>query len=297
MKIEQLHSETTDKIIALLRAGTKPWSPSWSQTSVISRPVRSNGQPYHGINVLLLWIAAMEKDFSHRAWYTYRQASALGGQVRRGERGTPVIAYKPADPDVEDDDPRARAFARCYTVFNKEQIDGLEADPSLPQSSARSDLRAMIAYRSLMDHHSPRHVETPGRAFYSPTTDTVHWPCQADFRSPTHHFATACHEMAHWTGHASRLDRRGISGTPSQEAYAYEELIAELASAFIGATVGVDGSHLDDHASYLDSWVRVLADPRAIFRAASEAERASNFLFPQSLVAGLSEGEICDAAA
>ena len=297
MKIEDLQTATTAKIVQLLEKGAKPWKPSWSGCGGQPRPLRHNGLPYSGINILILWMTAMERGFASRVWMTYRQATQAGGQVRKGERGTPIIAYSPADPDVEENDPRSRAFARAYYVFNVDQVDGVHTDFDTTSVAAGPDDRAIAAYDLMMAYHSPRYVESVGEAFYVPSTDTVHWPAVGDFVSAEHHFTTACHELCHFSGAQSRLNRPGIVGERTRDAYAFEELIVELGAAFIGATAGVAGEHLDDHASYLASWLRVLRDPRAIFRAASEAQPAANYVFPIELVGRLSQSSVVGRAA
>lgn len=284
MKIEDLHHATTTKIVQLIEAGTKPWAPSWSGATCLQRPLRHNGRPYSGINILLLWMTAMERGFASPVWMTYRQAASAGGQVRKGERGSPVIAYSPADPEAEEDDPRSRAFARAYHVFNLDQIDGVQLEFYAPAAVDGGDDRAIDAYDVMMAHLTPNYVQSVGEAYYCPSTDTVHWPAVRDFTSAEHHFATACHELCHYSGAQSRLARPGIVCNRTRERYAFEELVAELGAAFIGATVGVAGEHLDDHASYLASWIRVLRDPKAIFRAASQAQQAADFVFPATLL-------------
>lgn len=287
MKTDLLRESVTARIITLLESGVKPWAPTWDGAPLIERPLRQNGKPYRGINVLILWISAMEFGLSSPYWMTFNQAVEQGGKVIKGEKGTAVLAYKPADPAAEDAEQRGRAFARAYYVFNASQIEGLD-DRYYPAAHA-ADRSArcstpLQAYTLMMDHHQPTYLPVSGRAFYHPTDDSVHWPAVGEFTSADDHFITACHELAHWSGASHRLDREGITQPYDKMRYAREELVAEIAAAMIGANVGLRGDHLEDHASYIGSWLSLLKDPAEIFRAASQAERAAEWTFSETLV-------------
>lgn len=269
----------TSAILARLEAGTRPWVRPWNSAAV-SRPLRACGTPYRGINTLWLWMAAETGGFASPFWLTYHQAQLQGGQVRKGERGTIAVFYKSYSKCVEDADTgeahgEARRVLKSFTVFNASQIDGLPAR-YLPQpvelSAPDARDRALDAFFAAI----PAALRHGGdEAYYTPSVDRITMPAPTAFRDRDHYRATLAHELAHWTGHASRL-ARSLGTRFGGDAYAMEELIAELAAAMIGAELGLPTEHLDNHASYLASWLRVLkADSRAILTAAAKAEEAS----------------------
>jgi antirestriction protein ArdC len=272
----------TAAIVERLEAGTRPWVQPWTGASV-SRPLRACGTPYQGINVLWLWMAAEAAGHSSPFWTTYRQSQLLGGQVRKGERGTVAIfyrAYQAEEPDESDDDagPRTRRVLKSFTVFNACQIEGLPSrffpqPRSLPPATERD--HALDSFFAAM----PARIRHWGaEAFYSPILDQITMPEPALFRDLDHYRATLAHELSHWTGHDSRLARQ-MGGRFGSEVYAMEELVAELSSAMLGAELGLPVDHLDHHASYLASWLKVLkADSRAILTVAAKAEEAASLL-------------------
>lgn len=271
----------TAAIVERLEAGTRPWVQPWTGASV-SRPLRACGTPYQGINVLWLWMAAEAAGHSSPFWMTYRQAQVLGAQVRKGERGTVAIFYRTwqaeADEGEEAGVGRTRRVLKSFTVFNACQIDGLpkrffpEPRP-LPPPTERDD--ALDCFFAAV----PARIRHWGaEAFYSPVEDQVTMPEPGLFRDLDHYRATLAHELSHWTGHESRLARQ-MGGRFGSEAYAMEELVAELSSAILGAELGLPVDHLDHHASYLASWLKVLkADNRAILTVAAKAEEAASLL-------------------
>jgi antirestriction protein ArdC len=271
----------TAAIIAKLEAGTRPWVQPWSGASV-SRPLRACGTPYQGINVLWLWMAAEAAGHASPFWMTYRQSQLLGGQVRKGERGTMALFYRAYQAEEAEDGEaagqKARRVLKSFTVFNASQVDGLperffpEPRP-IPAPTERD--RALEAFFAAI----PARLRHQGaEAFYSPALDEVTMPEPGLFRDMDQYRATLAHEMSHWTGHESRLARQ-MAGRFGGEAYAMEELVAELSSAMLGAELGLPVEHLDHHASYLASWLKVLkADSRAILTVAAKAEQAFSLL-------------------
>lgn len=293
MKASNFRQSVTDTILDALKAGTKPWKPSWDHAGFTGRPLRSNGQAYRGINTLVLWISAEVNGFTSPYWLTFNQAKDLGASVRKGSKSTKVVVYKPVQATDEDEDTTAGrpAFARCYSVFNADQIEGLDSsfEPTIVKAADRG--RSAVphaAYDQLMRHHRPVHEEVFGRAYYDIPADKLAWPPCADFESPDAHLVTALHELGHWSGAASRLDREGITAPRNRERYAFEELCVELAAAFMGASLGLRADHLDDHASYIDHWISALEnDPGLISRAAAEAERIADFVLPPAVLTAL----------
>ena len=272
----------TAAIVERLEAGTRPWVQPWTGTAV-SRPLRACGTPYQGINVLWLWMAAEAAGHASPYWMTYRQAQLLDGQVRKGERGTLAIfyrAYHIEEPDEDDEGrgPRAHRVLKSFTVFNACQVDGLptrffpEPRPLPPATERDAALdRFFAAVPARIRHWG-------AEAFYSPLLDQVTMPEPGLFRNLDHYRATLAHELSHWTGHESRLARE-LGARFGSEAYAMEELVAELSSAMVGAELGLPVEHLDHHASYLASWLKVLkADSRAILTVAAKAEEAASLL-------------------
>lgn len=283
-----IYETVTAAIIARIEAGdVLPWQQPWKAGNAagpVSRPLRFNGQPYNGVNVLWLWMAAEAAGRTCPYWITYRQAQELGGHVRKGEKATSVVYASTftkretaADGTTAD---RRIPFLKTYAVFNAEQCDGLpehyyrQVPPPAGHVDALADVLAFAG-------HTGADVRTGGaRAYYSPSGDFIQMPDAASFESAEAHAATLVHELAHWTGHASRLDRNFTKAKRfGDEAYAAEELVAELAAAFLAADLGFEPLPRDDHAAYLAAWLRVLkADKRAIFTAASAASRAAAYL-------------------
>lgn len=280
-----LYATVTNQIIAALEAGVRPWVRPWTKTGAptIAKPLRSTGEPYRGINVLLLWGAAVDRGYSSNRWFTFNQAKAAGAHVRKGEQGSMVVyaGRVQADDDAEADDEAKTEkkpggmFLRAYTVFNAEQLDGLAPDAPIEAiPEAPVDARA----NAFFDGIGARVVHGGDRAFYMPAADVVQLPPPGAFTSAAAYFSTRAHELVHWTGHPERLARQ-FGQRFGDAAYACEELVAELGAAFVCADLGLAADVREDHAAYLASWLAVLkADKRAIFTAATQAQRAADFL-------------------
>ena len=281
---QSLYGEVTARIIAELEEGCVPWAQPWdAMLCPCTMPQNAGtGRAYSGINVLILWSAAAELGFGSQRWLTYRQAVKAGGHVRRGERGTVVCyadRFTPKDEAEkarsEDREARTLAFLKRFTVFNVNQCEGLPeamtagavlADPVLAVEAADEVIRGSGADFRIGG----------GEAFYAPLQDFVQVPPQAAFHAPIDWYRTALHELGHWTGHGSRL-KRDQSGRFGSSAYGKEELVAEMASAFACASLGIQPTVR--HADYIGAWLQVLrADEKAIFRAASAASKACDFL-------------------
>jgi antirestriction protein ArdC len=289
--MSDIYTRVTAQIIQSLEAGTRPWIKPWisSQTdSAISRPLRSNGEAYRGINILMLWSEAFTKGFTNPTWLTFKQALDLGGNVRKGERGSPVVYANQAtvpDSDSSDSETSGKriSFLKHYTVFNVEQCGGLPSSyyPSafqqIDESARIPRLEQFIEATGAIISHSG------SSAFYTPSHDRIQMPPFTSFFDPYRYYGTVIHELIHWTGHTSRLDRSLDHNRYGSHAYATEELVAELGSAFVGADFGLPAELRDDHTAYLSAWLDVLkADKRAIFAAAAHAQRAADFLHGQA---------------
>ena len=280
-----IYQTVTDSIIAMLEAGVKPWAPGHNakDCGLPVIPTRACGKAYRGINVALLWGAAEMKGYRHQTWMTFNQAKELGGCVRKGEKATPVVywgTFKVQADDADDsgDDGKSRMFAKGYSVFNIEQIDGLPARFYEPATVEPSETR--IAKADAWAVATGADIRHGGsQAYYSPKGDYVQVPPFAAYAEPERYYSTLSHELTHWSGAKARLDRT-FGRRFGDQAYAFEELVAEMGAAFSCARLGIENETREDHASYLASWLRVLrSDKRAIFTAASKAQAACDYLF------------------
>lgn len=282
-----VYQKITARIVAALREGVRPWLKPWSveyAAERITRPLRANGVPYQGVNVLMLWSEAMDKGFVSPFWMSFKQAIDLGACVRKGEHGSLVvyadcIRRTKTNAETGDDVETEIPFLRGYTVFNVEQVEGLPehfyAKPApradLPKRNARAEA-FFAATRADIRHGG-------NRAAYVISQDRVMMPPFEAFHDVESYYATLVHEICHWTRHPSRLDREFGRKRFGDEGYAMEELVAELGSAFLCADLDLTPEVREDHAAYIDAWLTVLQrDHRAIFTAAHHAQRAVDCL-------------------
>lgn len=290
-----LMQQITDGIIAQLEQGVAPWFMPWNgdagASAGASVPVNhSTGKAYRGINTLILWVSAASRGYRSGRWLTYKQAQAIGAQVRKGEKGTQIAVYKPWElKDVNsagDEVKRTVPVLRSYTVFAVEQCDGIEIPDRAP-IAALIEGQTHEGAEMLM---AKANVEHGGiKASYSPALDTIRMPVMAAFNDASAYYATALHELTHWTGHKSRCGR-DFSGKYGTQAYAREELVAELGAAYLCASLGISGKL--QHAEYIGSWLEVLkSDKRAIFQAAAAAQKAVDYLGVVGQVAEAEEDE------
>jgi antirestriction protein ArdC len=282
-----IYQSITDQIVAELEKGVRPWLKPWSgdhMAARVTRPLRHNGVPYQGVNVLALWIAATAKGFGSPIWMTFKQALERGACVRKGEHGSQVVyasnlTRKKTDEATGEESSRDIHYLKGYTVFNVAQIDGLPAyyyarpQPPAPQFTRIAQAERFFAATSADVRHGGN------RAFYAPKADFIQMPPFESFRDAESYYATEAHEATHWTMHETRLARSFGTKRWGDEGYAVEELVAELGAAFLCADLELTPEPREDHAAYLDHWLKVLkADSRAIFSAASHAQRAADFL-------------------
>ena len=275
-----LYQEVTDSILGALEKGCAPWIKPWdSSTGEQDIPVNGwTGRAYRGINTLLLWVAQTALGYASGEWFTFKQARLAGGQVRKKEKATLVVLWKPlevADREAEETDAKKTVMLmRHYHVFNRAQLDGLPEAAAKPVSGRAWDPveRAEEVVRA-----SRAEITYGGdRACYAPGLDQIRMPARAAFRKPGEFYSTQFHELTHWTGHGSRLDRE-YGKRFGDSAYAREELVAEMGAAFLCAAVGIEGKL--QHPEYIGAWLDVLReDKRAVITAASHAQKASDFL-------------------
>jgi len=280
-----LYAHVTAQIIADLQNGVRPWTRPWDvhPAGTVSRPLRHNLIPYSGVNVLLLWARAHEAGYASAVWMTFRQARALGGCVRKGEKAVTIVYADRVSRTEQDEDgqevERSIAFLKTYSVFNLDQIDGLPetfiAPPArlLPQADRNFRAEAFFAAAGATLVHGG------GEACYRRDIDAIQLPPFEAFHSAQDYYATLAHELVHWTGHPSRLNRDLGRKARGDAGYGREELVAELGAAFLCADLGLELSPRADHAGYISCWLEVLGgDKRAIFAAAAHAQRAADYL-------------------
>jgi len=268
--------EVTDRILDQLKAGVCPWKQPWTGgTGSNLMPVNHvTGRAYSGVNVLLLWIRAQDAGYDNSRWLTYKQAQEAGGHVRKGEKGVRVVFVSTFERETQDG-PERVPFLKAFTVFNVAQCEGLSvnAEPRKPVSEnvRDDDAEGFIRATGAVINHGE------GRAYFKPSTDTIMIPDFETFTSASAYYATVFHELGHWTGAPSRLDRQ-FGKRFGDDAYAAEELVAELTSAFCCAELGIQNTAGAD-AAYIAHWLKFLTDhSTAILTAASKASKALEYL-------------------
>ena len=259
----------TNRIIAALDQGIIPWRKPWT----VARPQNIDGRPYSGINAIILGMSG----YSDSRWLTYRRASKMGGHVRKGEKATPIVFWR----EIEKDADESFWMLRYYSVFNVQQCEGLElADLEIPESD-ENPISSAENIISAMPHSPSISHDGGDQAYYRPANDSVHLPARSSFHTTGDYYATAYHELAHSTGHASRLNRHemetGIAafGTP---VYSKEELVAEFGAAFLCHESGVDNT-LESSTAYIQGWAKAIGrDKRLVIRAAALGQKAANYI-------------------
>ena len=283
-----VYRTVTDAIVNAIENGVGNWRMPWHTSGKFAfSPINvTSKKAYRGINTLCLWAAAQRKGYERGEWATYAQWQERGAQVRKGEKATTVVFWKFANSATEtQDDSEAQPasgsrllFTRGYSLFNAAQVDGYA-----PKADAHSPIEQRIEHAEQFFGKIPARVAHLGnRAFYSPADDSITLPPFPAFFTPQDYYSTRAHETGHWTSHASRCNRE-LGKRFGDSAYAVEELIAELAAAFVCAHLGLSSEPRPDHAQYIASWLAVLkADTRAIFTAASKAQQAADFMVQQA---------------
>ena len=286
-----LHQTVTDRIVAALDINPGSWRRPWQGGAATGRPRNiASGKPYNGINVVALWAEAQLEQYPQAVWGTYRQWAAAGCQVRKGAKAALVAFYREVavrdgdDADAAsdtDDGVRTRFIARATPVFNAAQVDGFDPTPKLlsrDPAAPRPDLDALVARTEAAIRHGG------ASACYSVPCDEIRLPSPDAFigsatsTATESYYGTLFHELTHWTAPAHRC-ARDLSGRFGSDAYAMEELVAEVGAAFLCADLGVSAAPRPDHAQYVAAWLAVLrGDKRAIFAAASQAARAASFI-------------------
>jgi antirestriction protein ArdC len=281
-----VYTRVTSGIIEQLEAGVRPWLKPWNAEYAagrITRPLRHNRQKYNGINILMLWASAELQGYSCPYWLTFQQAKELGGFVKKGEHGSPVVyanTFKKTETsDAGEEVEQEIPFLKQYTVFNAEQVEGLPQHFYQMAEPPKEKIER-IEHAERFFANTKADIRYGGnRAYYAIDADYVRMPPFETFRDSESHAATLAHELTHWTRHTSRLNREFGRKRWGDEGYAMEELVAELGSAFLCADLHITPEVREDHASYIENWLKVLKDDkRAVFSAASHASKAVDFL-------------------
>jgi antirestriction protein ArdC len=283
---KDVYTRVTDRIIADLEKGVRSWMKPWNAghtAGKITRPLRHNGTPYQGINILMLWGEALDKGYAAPIWMTFNQAQELGAHVRKGQQGSLVVyankITRTETGEGGEEIEKQIPFMKGYSVFNAEQIEGLPAhyygkpENPLPLAERLDHAERFIASTGAIIGHGG------DKAYYAPARDIVQMPPFEAFKDKESYYATILHELTHWTSHKSRLDRSFNAKRFGDNGYAREELVAELGAAFLSADLGITPEVREDHAAYLAHWLKALKeDSRAIFSAAAHAQRSADFL-------------------
>ncbi len=295
-KLRDFRQEVTDNIVALLEKGVAPWQKPWDAQSQTKMPVNpTTDRGYRGGNAIHLLAVGLQRNYDDPRWMTYKQASEQGWQVRKGERGTQIEFWdvKPQQEGPKDttrspipskdgdkgkgDEPSSKLIHRVYTVFNARQIDGIPA----PTPIGRKPFEVVEAGERILNGSGAKIAhDQANHAFYDRRKDEIHLPAQQSFKDSAGYYGTALHELAHWSGHPTRLNRYTLAENYKfgDTNYAKEELRAELASVFLAAEKGIPHNP-ENHAAYVGSWIQSLKqDKNEIFRAAHDASKATDFL-------------------
>jgi antirestriction protein ArdC len=270
MSNAEIYESVTARILDCLNDGVVPWRKPWG---VAAPRNLSSGHVYKGINQILLSCTAFASPY----WVTYKQARSLGGNIKRGERGTPIIFWKVYEDEKDNGDIDKRFVLRRFTVFNAEQSEGIyipKLEEPTPFDALEDCEKVVVGYE---DRPSIEHGG--GRACYVPSRDLIFMPPKPAFTSSEEYYSTLFHELVHSTGAASRLARKGVTDPTSfaSHDYSYEELIAECGAAFLCAHAGIAPATLNNSAAYIGSWIKLLRrEPKWILNAASQAAKAAD---------------------
>lgn len=277
-----LYAQVTDAIVAELEKGAAPWVKPWKADSSADRN-HVSGKAYKGINRLLLGMSSMAQGLTSPVWATYKQWQDAGVQVAKGAKGTHIVFFKPVagkqNAETGETD-GGYCVIKGYCVFNASQTDyavPVSESPVAPFNPIPGCEDTIVKTGAIISHGGDA-------AFYAPGPDRIQLPNKAAFESVASYYATAFHELAHWTGAPARLDRNLSAGRFGNPAYAFEELVAEIGAAYLGADHGVQGELR--HAGYIGNWLKACReDKKAIFRAAALAQKAADYIRAQDAIA------------
>jgi antirestriction protein ArdC len=273
-----IYESVTLTILNSLSAGVVPWRKPWHSDATLPTSL-ATGKPYRGINSFLLGLA----PYTDHRWLTFKQLQERGGQVKKGEKSTMVVFWKHWEPPTEPGEAKKRIpILRYFNLYNVSQCDGLDVPELYRPQPLTEPQRIDGAELLVQSMPNPPSISEGGQsAWYRPSDDHVQMPLLSSFESAEAYYSTLTHELGHSTGHMSRLNRKEVTGNIrfGSGDYSKEELVAELTSAFCCATVGLDNSVIDNAASYINGWLKVLkADPKAMVIAAAQAQKAADYI-------------------
>jgi len=271
---QTIYSEITQSIIEQLETGAAPWIKPWKADSSADKNLVSQ-KPYQGINRLLLGMSSMVKGFSVPVWASYKQWEAIGANVKKGEKGTKIVFYSPVSKEnKQTGDLEKYAVLKTYFVFNAAQVEGIDI---VPAETVAAEFTAVELAEQRIIKTGAAISHGGDAAFYMPSADRIQLPNKSAFDSEANYYATAFHELAHWTGSKNRLDRDLDKGRFGNPAYAFEELVAEMSAAFLCSDYGIQGELR--HAGYIGHWLKALReDSKAVFKAAALAQKAADYI-------------------
>jgi antirestriction protein ArdC len=276
MSNDKAYQVITDRIIGLLEQGTAPWNRPWDASQGMPRNLVSKRE-YNGINVWLLNSLSYTSPF----YLTFNQAKALGGQVRKGEKGCPVVFWKVyTKEDQETGEEEKRFTLKYYTVFNASQVDGIKVPAIEKVERVHTPIEACA--KLVGGYPLPPTITHGGsQAFYRPSDDAVHMPVPESFAVRERYYSTLFHELVHSSGHSSRLNRSTLKDMVrfGDTSYAKEELVAEMGATFLCSVVGIENVTIHQSASYIKGWLSALRnDPKMLIQAASQAQKAAEYI-------------------
>lgn len=290
--------ELVRAFVSALDEDKLPWTKDWNTRDINPSLLRNGykGNYYHGVNAINLFLTSLVCGYQDTRWYTIKQINAMGKSLAKGSHGTHVefwgmwdkehkkfYTMQEAEKLVKEgtvDKKYLSPYAKCYVVFNAENVVGLEKEYT---PTINNDIVPNESIEKLIENMGVEYMEEGGRAFYSPTEDKVVVPPMTSFNSIEGYYSTQCHELAHATGHSSRLNREGITSGNffGSEKYAKEELVAEITSVFFNSELGIefDDDHLNNHRAYIQSWSKAIKDaPSYLFEAIKASEEALSFM-------------------
>jgi antirestriction protein ArdC len=271
---QTIYTEITQSIIEQLENGAAPWIKPWKADSSADKNLVSQ-KPYQGINRLLLGMSSMVKGYSVPVWASYKQWEAIGAIVKKGEKGTKIVFYSPVSKEnKQTGDVEKYAVLKTYFVFNAAQVEGIDI---VPAETVAAEFTAVERAEQRIIKTGAAISHGGDAAFYMPSADRIQLPNKSAFDSEANYYATAFHELAHWTGSKTRLDRDLDKGRFGNPAYAFEELVAEMSAAFLCSDYGIQGELR--HAGYIGHWLKALReDSKAVFKAAALAQKAADYI-------------------
>ena len=279
--LEKFKGEIVQKLVSAIEQGTAPWQRPWRGREAHQNAV--TGRLYTGINQLALEMKSMDIDGGHDPrWLTFNQAKEKGWKIKKGSKGTHVTLWKPiVDEALPEGDNVIAVWEKVFTVFHASQIEGI-GEYVIPEIN---EIEANDRAEQIISSSGARIEYGGGRAFYRPSEDFIRIPPKEDFITAEGYYSTLLHELIHWTGHSSRLNR-DQSGWKHSSSYAFEELVAEIGSIFVACSARIPQSeeHFKNHASYVDGWLSIIkSDKNALFRAVAAANRAADYLIKKKL--------------